>query len=188
MSGRPGFRSMDIAELVRTRVRTVPDWPETGVMFRDITTLLSDAKTFRILIDAFVEQFLDQDVDVVAGIDARGFILGSVVAYGLNRGFVPVRKAGKLPFDTLTEEYALEYGSASIQIHADAIAPGARVLLMDDLIATGGTMQAAVRLLQRLGAGAILPAAIIDLPELGGSKSLVDEGFRPFTLCAFPGH
>lgn len=179
---------MDIADYVRARVRTVPDWPEPGVMFRDITTLLADAKTFRIMIDAFVEQFLDQGIDVVAGIDARGFILGSVVAYGLNRGFVPIRKSGKLPFDTLTEEYALEYGRASIQIHADAIAPGARVLLMDDLIATGGTMQAAVRLLQRLGAGAVLPAAIIDLPDLGGSKALVEQGFPPFCLCTFDGH
>jgi adenine phosphoribosyltransferase len=183
-----GFRLMDISEFVRNRVRTVPDWPEPGVMFRDITTLLSDAKTFRVLIDAFVEQFLDQRIDVVAGIDARGFILGSVVAYGLNLGFVPVRKAGKLPFATISEEYSLEYGKASIQMHTDAIEPGARVLLMDDLIATGGTMQAAVRLLQRLQAGAILPAAIIDLPDLGGSKALVDKGFTPFTLCAFGGH
>ena len=101
---------VDIADFIRSRVRTVPDWPEKGVMFRDITTLLSDAKTFRVLIDAFVEQFLDQHIDVVAGIDARGFILGSVVAYGLNRGFIPIRKTGKLPFDTITEEYALEYG------------------------------------------------------------------------------
>ena len=179
---------IDIADFIRSRVRTVPDWPEQGVMFRDITTLLSDAKTFRVLIDAFVEQFLDQKIDVVAGIDARGFILGSVVAYGLNRGFVPVRKAGKLPFATISEEYSLEYGKAAIQIHTDAIQPGARVLLMDDLIATGGTMLAAVRLLERLNAGAIMPAAIIDLPDLGGSKSLVDKGFPPFTLCAFEGH
>ena len=179
---------IDIADFIRSRVRTVPDWPEQGVMFRDITTLLSDAKTFRVLIDAFVEQFLDQKIDVVAGIDARGFILGSVVAYGLNRGFVPVRKVGKLPFATISEEYSLEYGKAAIQIHTDAIQPGARVLLMDDLIATGGTMLAAVRLLERLNAGAIMPAAIIDLPDLGGSKSLVDKGFPPFTLCAFEGH
>ena len=179
---------VDIADFIRSRVRTVPDWPEKGVMFRDITTLLSDAKTFRVLIDAFVEQFLDQHIDVVAGIDARGFILGSVVAYGLNRGFIPIRKTGKLPFDTITEEYALEYGKASIQIHTDAIEKGARVLLMDDLIATGGTMLASVRLLERLGAGAILPAAIIDLPALGGRKALGDKGFRPFALCAFDGH
>ena len=179
---------IDIADFIRSRVRTVPDWPEQGVMFRDITTLLSDAKTFRVLIDAFVEQFLDQKIDVVAGIDARGFILGSVVAYGLNRGFVPVRKTGKLPFDTITEEYSLEYGKASIQMHTDAIEKGARVLLMDDLIATGGTMLASVRLLERLGAGVVLPAAIIDLPDLGGSKALADKGFRPFALCTFEGH
>ena len=179
---------IDIADFVRSRVRTVPDWPEQGVMFRDITTLLSDAKTFRVLIDAFVEQFLDQKIDVVAGIDARGFILGSVVAYGLNRGFVPVRKAGKLPFATISEEYSLEYGKASIQMHTDAIEKGARVLLMDDLIATGGTMLASVRLLERLGAGAILPAAIIDLPDVGGSKALANKGFRPFALCTFEGH
>ena len=178
---------MSVEELIRTRIRTVPNWPQPGVMFRDITPLLSDAKTLRILIDAFVEQYADQRIDVVAGIDARGFIVGSVVAYGLNRGFVPVRKTGKLPFDTLSEDYALEYGTASLQIHTDAITPGARVLLMDDLIATGGTILAAVRLLERLGAAAILPAAIIDLPDLGGSKALGDKGFRPFTLCAFGG-
>ena len=166
----------------------MPNWPEQGVMFRDITTLLSDAKTFRILIDNFVENFIDQRIDMVAGIDARGFILGAAVAHAMHLGFVPVRKAGKLPFDTLTEEYSLEYGKAAIQIHADAIASGARVLLVDDVIATGGTMLASVRLLERLGAAAILPAAIIDLPELGGSKALVDKGLRPFTLCAFDGH
>ena len=174
--------------MIRTRVRTVPDWPGPGVMFRDITPLLSDASTFRTIIDAFTAHFRDQRIDAVAGIDARGFVIGAAVAYAMNLGFVPVRKAGKLPFDTLTEEYALEYGKASIQIHSDAIAKGARVLLIDDLIATGGTMLAAVRLLERLGAGAILPAAIIDLPDLGGSKALVDKGFRPFTLCAFGGH
>ncbi len=157
-------------------------------MFRDITPLLSDADTFRSIIDVFAKHFLDQRIDVVAGIDARGFVIGAAVAYAMKLGFVPVRKAGKLPFDTLTEEYALEYGKASIQIHQDAVSNGARVLLMDDLIATGGTMLAAARLLERLGAGAILPAAIIDLPALGGSKSLVAKGLRPFTLCAFDGH
>ena len=110
------------------------------------------------------------------------------MAYGLNRGFVPVRKSGKLPFDTITEEYSLEYGKASIQMHTDAIEKGARVLLMDDLIATGGTMLASVRLLERLGADTILPAAIINLPDLGGSKALADKGFRPFALCTFEGH
>ena len=180
--------NLPLSDFIRSRVRTVPDWPQPGVMFRDITPLLSDAKTFRLLIDIFVHRFMDERIDVVAGIDARGFILGSVIAYELNRGFVPVRKSGKLPFDTITEEYSLEYGKASIQMHTDAIEKGARVLLMDDLIATGGTMLAAVRLLERLGASAILPAAIIDLPDLGGSKALADKGFRPFALCAFEGH
>ena len=179
---------MTIEQLVRTSIRTVPNWPEPGVMFRDITPLLSDAATFRTIIDAFATHFRDQRIDAVAGIDARGFVIGAAAAYAMNLGFVPVRKAGKLPFDTLTEEYALEYGEASIQVHTDAIAKGARVLLIDDLIATGGTMLAAVRLLERLGAGAILPAAIIDLPDLGGSKALLDKGFRPFTLSAFGGH
>ena len=179
---------MLIEHLIRTSIRTVPNWPEPGVMFRDITPLLSDANTFRHSIDAFAAHFRDQRIDAVAGIDARGFVIGAAAAYAMNLGFVPVRKAGKLPFESLTEEYALEYGKASIQVHTDAIAKGARVLLIDDLIATGGTMLAAVRLLERLGAGAILPAAIIDLPDLGGSKALVDKGFRPFTLCAFGGH
>ena len=179
---------MTIEQLIHTSIRTVPNWPEPGIMFRDITPLLSDAETFRNIIDAFATHFRNQRIDVVTGIDARGFVIGAAIAYAMNLGFVPVRKAGKLPFESLTEEYALEYGKASIQIHTDAIAKGARVLLIDDLIATGGTMLAAVRLLERLGAGAILPAAIIDLPDLGGSKALVDKGFRPFTLCAFGGH
>ncbi len=178
---------MLIEHLIRTSIRTVPNWPEPGVMFRDITPLLSDANTFRHIIDAFAAHFRDQRIDAVAGIDARGFVIGAATAYAMNLGFVPVRKAGKLPFESLTEEYALEYGKASIQVHTDAIAKGARVLLIDDLIATGGTMLAAVRLLEGLGADAILPAAIIDLPDLGGSKALVDKGFRPCTLCAFGG-
>ena len=180
--------ALNTSDYVRSRVRTVPDWPQPGVMFRDITPLLSDAKTFRVLIDIFVHRFMDERIDVVAGIDARGFILGSVIAYELNRGFVPVRKKGKLPFDTLTEEYELEYGSAAIQMHSDAVSRGSRVLLIDDLIATGGTMQAAVKLLTRLGAGAILPAVIIDLPELGGSKALSADGIEPFVVCEFGGH
>jgi adenine phosphoribosyltransferase len=175
-------------EYVRSRIRTVPDWPEPGVMFRDITPLLSDPRTFRVLIDLFVHRFMDERFDVVAGIDARGFILGSVIAYELNRGFVPVRKKGKLPFETLTEEYELEYGSAAVQVHSDAIARGSRVLLIDDLIATGGTMLAAMRLLKRLGAAHLQPAAIIDLPDLGGSRAIAAEGVAPWVVCAFAGH
>ena len=179
---------MEIAALIRARVRTVPDWPEPGVMFRDITPLLSDAGTFGNLVDALAQHCATHRIDVVAGIDARGFIIGAALARAFQRGFVPVRKAGKLPFDTLTEAYSLEYGNASLQIHADAIAAGAHVLLVDDLIATGGTMLAAVRLLERLGAAQILPAAVIDLPDLGGSRALAARGFQPLTLCAFGGH
>ncbi|MBL8509895.1 MAG: adenine phosphoribosyltransferase, partial [Chitinimonas sp.] len=124
---------------IRDRIRTVPDWPQAGVQFRDITPLLQDPKTFRVLVDCFVHRYMDHDIDVVAGVDARGFILGAVIAYELNRGFVPVRKKGKLPFTTVAEEYELEYGSATVELHSDAITPGQRVLLIDDLVATGGT-------------------------------------------------
>ena len=180
-------QSPPLGDFIRSRVRSVPDWPSPGVMFRDITPLLSDPRTFRVLIDLFVHRFMDERIDVVAGIDARGFILGAVVAYELNKGFVPVRKKGKLPFDTLVEDYELEYGSGAVEVHTDAIRSGARVLLIDDLIATGGTMLAAVRLLNRLGAGEILPAAIIDLPDLGGSKALNANGVPPFVVCEFAG-
>jgi adenine phosphoribosyltransferase len=180
--------NLPLSDFIRSRVRTVPDWPQPGVMFRDITPLLSDPKTFRVLIDIFVHRYIDAGIDVMAGIDARGFILGSVIAYELNRGFVPIRKKGKLPFETLTESYELEYGSAAIEVHRDALHAGARVLLIDDLIATGGTMLAAVRLLKRLGAAEVLPAAIIDLPDLGGSRALADAGVEPYAVCAFGGH
>jgi adenine phosphoribosyltransferase len=180
--------NLPLSDYIRNRIRTVPDWPQPGVMFRDITPLLADPKTFRILIDIFVHRFMDERIDVVAGIDARGFILGSVIAYELNRGFIPIRKKGKLPFDTLTEQYELEYGSAAVQVHSDALDPGSRVLLIDDLIATGGTMQAAVKLLSRLGADEVLPAVIIDLPDLGGSKAMAVSGAEPFVICSFAGH
>lgn len=179
---------LPLSDYIRARIRTVADWPQPGVMFRDITPLLSDPRTFRILIDIYVHRFMDERIDVVAGIDARGFILGSVIAYELNRGFIPIRKKGKLPYETISEQYELEYGSASIEVHSDAILAGSRVLLIDDLIATGGTMQAAVRLLNRLGAGEVLPAVIIDLPDLGGSKALTAAGAAPFVICAFGGH
>ncbi len=157
-------------------------------MFRDITPLLSDPHTFRILIDLLAERYAGRPIDYVAGIDARGFILGSVVAYKLGAGFIPVRKKGKLPFETLAEDYLLEYGSASVEVHSDACKSGDRVLLIDDLIATGGTMQAAARLITRLGATIIEAAAIIDLPELGGSSRLRAEGLEVFAVCEFAGH
>ena len=181
---------MDSSNFLKDHIRTVPDWPAPGVQFRDITPLLQNPKVFRVLIDAFVHRYMDSALrpDVVAGLDARGFIIGSVVAYELNLGFVPIRKKGKLPFTTVEETYELEYGSATVELHADAIKPGDRVLLMDDLIATGGTMMAGRKLLERLGATVIEGAAIVDLPELGGSKRLKDSGLPLFTLLDFEGH
>ena len=173
---------------IKQRIRTVPDWPLPGVMFRDITPLLSDAQTFRALIEIFINRYRATKLDVVAGIDARGFIIGAVVAHELGLGFVPIRKKGKLPFTTIAEEYELEYGTGTVEIHADACRPGDRALLIDDLIATGGTMLAGINLLKRLGATVVECAAIVDLPELGGSAKLRGEGFQPFTLCAFEGH
>lgn len=173
---------------IRSRIRTVPDWPLPGVQFRDITPLLQDPKTFRVLIDCFVHRYMDRPIDVVAGIDARGFILGSVIAYELNRGFVPIRKKGKLPYHTVAEEYELEYGSATVELHADAIAQGQRVLLVDDLVATGGTMLAGAKLIRRLGGEVLEAASIVDLPELGGSALIRAEGVPLFTVCEFAGH
>ena len=179
-----------VTDYLRCHIRTVPDWPAPGVQFRDITPLLQDAKVFRVLIDAFVHRYMDADrrPDIVAGLDARGFILGAVVAYELNIGFVPIRKKGKLPFTTVEETYELEYGNATVELHTDAVKPGQRVLLIDDLIATGGTMMAGKKLLERLGAVVMEGAAIVDLPELGGSDKLRATGMPLFTLLDFAGH
>jgi len=179
---------MDDRTLIRDTIRTVPDWPTPGIQFRDITPLLANPKVFRVLIDQFVHRYFDRRPDAVAGLDARGFIIGSVLAYELGVGFVPIRKQGKLPFTTVEESYELEYGSATVEIHTDAVRPGERVLLIDDLIATGGTMMAGKRLLERLGATVIEGAAIVDLPELGGSRRLRESGLPLFTLVSFAGH
>jgi adenine phosphoribosyltransferase len=173
---------------LRSCIRTVPDWPASGVQFRDITPLLQDAKTLRILIDTFVHRYMGEKIDRVAGLDARGFILGAIIAYELNVGFIPIRKKGKLPYKTMQEQYELEYGSATVEIHTDACKPGERILLIDDLIATGGTMMAGMKLLQRLGATVVEGAVIVDLPELGGSRLLRDAGLPLFTVCSFDGH
>ena len=181
---------MDINTYLRDHIRTVPDWPAPGVQFRDITPLLQNPRVFRVLIDQFVHRYMAPELrpDVVAGIDARGFILGSVIAYELNVGIVPIRKKGKLPYATVEERYELEYGSATVEIHTDAVRPGHRVLLIDDLIATGGTMMAGKRLLEKLGAEVIEGAAIVDLPELGGSSALRATGLPLFTLVDYAGH
>jgi adenine phosphoribosyltransferase len=181
---------LDVNEYLKSHIRTVPDWPEAGVQFRDITPLLQNPQVFRVLIDAFVHRYMDPALrpDVVAGLDARGFILGSVVAYELGLGFVPIRKKGKLPFTTVEETYELEYGSATVELHTDAVKPGQRVLLIDDLIATGGTMLAGKKLLEKLGATVMEGAAIVDLPELQGSQRLRQAGLALFTLVSFEGH
>ena len=181
---------LTVSDYLRSHIRTVPDWPAPGVQFRDITPLLQNPRVFRVLIDAFVHRYMDPALrpDVVAGLDARGFILGSVVAYELNVGFVPIRKKGKLPYTTVEETYELEYGSATVELHTDAVQPGQRVLLIDDLIATGGTMMAGWRLLEKLGATVTEGAAIVDLPELGGSERLREAGLKLFTLVDFAGH
>jgi len=184
------MQNLSVNQYLRDHIRTVPDWPAPGVQFRDITPLLQNAKVFRVLIDAFVHRYLDPSMrpDVVAGLDARGFILGAVIAYELNVGFVPIRKKGKLPFTTVEETYELEYGSATVELHTDAVKPGDRVLLIDDLIATGGTMMAGMKLLEKLGAQVMEGAAIVDLPELGGSSKLRAAGLPLFTLLDFDGH
>jgi len=184
------MHELNVNDYLKSHIRTVPDWPAPGVQFRDITPLLQDPRVFRVLIDAFVHRYMDPALrpDVVAGLDARGFILGSVVAYELGLGFVPIRKKGKLPFTTVEETYELEYGSATVELHTDAVKHGQRVLLIDDLIATGGTMMAGKKLLEKLGAQVIEGAAIVDLPELGGSDRIRASGLDLFTLVSFEGH
>lgn len=175
----------DSVELIRRTIRAIPDWPRPGVMFRDITPVLQDPRAFRVLIDQFVYRYMRQRLDVIASVDARGFIVGSALAYELNLGFVPVRKVGKLPYKTISESYELEYGNASVEIHTDAVRTGQRVLLIDDLIATGGTMLAAIKLLQKLGANVVEAAAIVDLPELGGSSKIAQTGTPLYTVCSY---
>jgi len=178
---------MDRAALVKSRIRTIADWPKAGVQFRDITTVLQDADAFRALIELLSDRYLGAGIDTVAGIDARGFIIGGALAYALGTGFVPIRKQGKLPAPTFSESYTLEYGDATVEVHRDAVAPGARVLLVDDLVATGGTLLASHALLRRLGADVIEIAALIDLPDLGGSLRLREAGLRVWTVCTFEG-
>lgn len=169
-------------------IRTIPDYPKPGIQFRDITTLLADPTAYRETIDQLAAPFLDVGIDRVIGIEARGFILGGALADRLHAGFVPVRKKGKLPHETLRVAYALEYGTDEIEIHRDALAHGERVLLVDDLIATGGTALAAVQLVETLGATIVAAAFVIDLPELGGSQKLRSRGVDIHTLLSFAGH
>jgi adenine phosphoribosyltransferase len=169
-------------------IRTIPDYPKPGIMFRDITTLLGDARAFRRAVDELVQPFAGQKIDKVAGIEARGFILGGAVAHQLSAGFVPLRKKGKLPHKTIRVEYALEYGVDVMEMHHDAILAGEKVMLIDDLIATGGTALAAVDLLRQGGANIVAAGFVVDLPELGGADRLRAEGVPVAALMAFEGH
>ncbi len=175
-------------QYILDNIRTIPNWPEKGVMFRDITPLFQDPKALRGFMDAFIQRYIDKKLDVVAGIDARGFLIGVTIAYGLNLSFVPIRKKGKLPWKTISKQYDLEYGKEEIEIHIDAIRPGDRVIIIDDLIATGGTMIAGIDLIQQLGGEVVEAAAIIDLVDLGGSKKIKERYNIPvFTICSFDG-
>ncbi len=173
---------------LKSLIRTIPDYPKTGIMFRDVTTLLGNAVGFREAIQRMATPFAGAGVQAVAGIEARGFILGGAIADKLGCGFVPLRKKGKLPWKTIGQEYTLEYGVDIIEMHQDAITPGERILIVDDLIATGGTAEAAVKLVQRSGGQIVGATFIIDLPELGGMKKLSSLGVACHALMAFEGH
>lgn len=172
---------------LKSAIRTIPDYPKPGIMFRDVTTLIGDARAFRVAVDQMVQPWAGAKIDRVAGTEARGFILGGAVAHQLSVGFTPVRKKGKLPHRTIAEEYELEYGMDSIEIHVDAVNEGDRILLVDDLIATGGTAEASIKLLQRAGATVVGAAFVIDLPDLGGAARIEALGVPVSALVAYEG-
>ena len=173
---------------LRSTIRTIPDYPKPGIMFRDITTLLGDARAFRRAVDELVQPWAGRKIDKVAGMEARGFILGGAVAHQVSAGFIPIRKKGKLPHKRVSIAYSLEYGLDEMEMHEDAVAKGEKVILVDDLIATGGTAEGAVKLLQQQGADVLAACFIIDLPELGGAAKIRALGVPVRTLVAFDGH
>ncbi len=173
---------------LKNAIRSIPDYPKPGIVFRDITTLLGDARAFRRAIDELVQPWSGTKIDKIAGIEARGFILGGAVAHQLSAGFVPIRKKGKLPHKVVSIGYSLEYGIDAMEMHVDAVAPGERVILVDDLIATGGTAEAAVKLLQKIGADVVAACFVIDLPDLGGAKKIEALKVPVRSLIAFEGH
>ncbi len=172
---------------IKSKIRTVPHYPKQGIQFRDITTLLKDPIGLRVTIDELARRYADMKIDKIAGIEARGFILGAPLAYVLGKGFIPIRKKGKLPAETIGHDYALEYGTDRIEIHTDAIEKGERVLLVDDLIATGGTAEAACSLIQKMGGEIVECCFVIDLPDIGGRARLEKHGHKVFALCEFEG-
>jgi adenine phosphoribosyltransferase len=174
---------------IKSRIRTVPDYPKKGIMFRDITTLIQDPVGFRLVIDNFTHRYLEGDFgfDVIAGIEARGFIMGGALSYTLGKGFVPIRKKGKLPHEVVSQEYDLEYGTDIIEIHKDAFPEGAKVLLVDDLLATGGTALAAAALIEKIGGVVKEMAFIVNLPDVGGEAKLKDKGYAIYAQTEFEG-
>jgi adenine phosphoribosyltransferase len=172
---------------IRDKIRTIPDYPKPGIQFRDVTTLWGDARGFRTAIDKLVQPYAGVRIDKVAGIEARGFVLGGAVAHQLSVGFVPIRKKGKLPGTTIAEEYALEYGTDTVEIHDDAVSKGENILVVDDLLATGGTAEAAVKLIRKAGGTVVGCCFIVDLPDIGGRERLTGMGLSVMTLCEFEG-
>src|SRR5208337_615274 len=174
---------------IKSKIRTIPDYPKKGIMFRDITTLIKDPVGFRIVIDSLTQRYLaeDADFDSIVGIESRGFIIGGALSYTLGKGFIPIRKAGKLPAETVRHEYALEYGTDVIEMHKDSLSKGTRVLLIDDLLATGGTAMAAAALIEKLGGIVAEMAFIVNLPNVGGSTKLMAKGYKVFSLTEFEG-
>jgi adenine phosphoribosyltransferase len=172
---------------IKSRIRTVLHYPKQGIQFRDITTLLKDPVGFKLTIDELIRRYKDVKIDKVAGIESRGFIVGAPLAYALGKGFIPIRKKGKLPGETIGHDYELEYGTDRIEIHTDAISKGEKVLLVDDLIATGGTAEAACKLIEKMGGKIVECSFIIDLPDIGGRARLEKHGYKVFALCEFEG-
>lgn len=174
---------------IKSKIRSIPDYPKKGIMFRDITTLIKDPVGFRIMTDNLTQRYItgDIDFDIIVGIEARGFIMGGALSYTLGKGFVPIRKSGKLPADVISQEYALEYGTDQVEIHKDAFEKGAKVLLVDDLLATGGTALAAAALVEKLGGEIAEMAFIVNLPDVGGEQKLKKKGYKIFSLTEFEG-
>jgi adenine phosphoribosyltransferase len=192
MSVKPDEKKFIAAEdsmPIKSRIRTVPDYPKKGIMFRDITTLIKDPVGFRLVIDSLTQRYMTRELyfDTIVGIEARGFIIGGALSYTLGKGFVPIRKAGKLPSDVEEQVYDLEYGSDKIEIHRDALAKSERILLVDDLLATGGTALAAAALIEKLGAQVVEMAFIVNLPDVGGEKRLKAKNYSIFSLTEFEG-
>jgi adenine phosphoribosyltransferase len=176
-----------MSKTVKDYIRTIPDFPHEGILFRDVTTLFADPRGFRMCVDQLLAPYAGLRIDKVAGLEARGFILGGAVAHQLSTGFVPIRKQGKLPGRVISQAYTLEYGQAVVEVHDDALQPGERVLLVDDLLATGGTAEAGIKLMERLGAVVVGLAVVVDLPDLGGRKKIEALGIAVHSLCAFDG-